>query len=57
MRVVIVSPRARVDLLEIWDYIAADDLQAADGMIDRIEQGIELLGEFPGAGHERAEVR
>jgi len=46
-----------VDLLEIWDYIAADDLQAADGMIDRIEQGIELLGEFPGAGHERAEVR
>ena len=30
-------PLAETDILEVWDYIAADSLTAADGWVDRLE--------------------
>jgi len=41
-------PQARLDLIDIWNYIADDNEAAADRLLDRIEQ--------PKAGRERAEL-
>jgi plasmid stabilization system protein ParE len=56
-RAVVIAPRAQKDLAEIWHYIAEDSKPAADRMIERLRQATELLGDMPGAGHERRDVR
>jgi toxin ParE1/3/4 len=44
------------DLLEIWFYIGADDLDAADRVIDRIDQRCESLAQNPEMGTERPDL-
>ena len=56
MRKVIVSPAAVEDLGTIWSYVAERDLAAADRLVDRIEQALGRLAEFPGMGHRRVDV-
>lgn len=56
MRDLQISPDAADDLVEIWDTIAGHSLLAADRMIQRIDEGIDLLRQFPGAGHLRHDV-
>ena len=36
-------PEAAVDLDEIWEFIAADNLEAADGVIGDILRAIDVL--------------
>jgi toxin ParE1/3/4 len=43
------------DLLEIAAYIARDNPRAADALIDKIDQKLQLLAQFPGLGPERPE--
>jgi len=50
-------PRADLDLDSIWNFIAADDIQAADRQINRIGQVFQMLVENPLAGRERPELR
>lgn len=50
------SPQARVDLLEIWHYIAQNSLQNADFVWNDIKAGIRLLAQMPGLGHSRSDV-
>jgi plasmid stabilization system protein ParE len=50
------SPEARCDLLAIWEYIAHDDLDAADRVERQIEQAITMLSEKPGLGHFRDDL-
>jgi plasmid stabilization system protein ParE len=50
------SPRARLDLLEIWERIARDNLDTADRVIARIEATITLIASRPGIGHARPEL-
>jgi toxin ParE1/3/4 len=50
-------PQADRDLDLIWDYIAADNLGAADRQIDRIGEVFEMLVQNPLAGRERVELR
>jgi toxin ParE1/3/4 len=50
------TPRADLDLLEIWSYIAEDSPQAADRLLERIAQQCELLADFPRMGRERKEL-
>jgi plasmid stabilization system protein ParE len=57
MRKLLIQPQARVDLLEIWRYVAQDDLKAANRVSERIEQAIRSLVDIPGKGHTRADVR
>lgn len=52
-----VSGRARLDLIEIWRYIATDNESAPDRFIDLITRRFELLGENPYAGRSRDELR
>jgi toxin ParE1/3/4 len=47
---------AKKDLVEIWHYIAKDNLQAADRMLDRIREGFEVLARFPKGGTARPEL-
>lgn len=51
------TPRARIDLLDIWDYIASDNENAADGLIERIGRVFEMLAHQPYAGRARPELR
>ena len=49
-------PQARLDLIDIWNYIADDNEAAADRMLDRIEGVLQMLSEQPKAGRERPEL-
>jgi plasmid stabilization system protein ParE len=48
MRKLLIRPQARVDLLEIWHYIAQSNRDAADRVNERIEQAIRDLVAMPG---------
>ncbi len=49
------SPAALRDLDEIWDYIAQDNVAAADNLMRRIHERGELVAKQPLSGHSRAE--
>ena len=55
MPALIFSPSARQDLIEIFDYIAADDPIAAGEWIDKIEEKCELIATTPKLGERRPE--
>jgi toxin ParE1/3/4 len=48
--------RARIDLLQVWTYIANDNLSAADRMLDRIDATCRLLAQQPRMGQSRPEL-
>jgi plasmid stabilization system protein ParE len=50
------SPEARLDLLDIWEHIADDDVDTADRVEREIEQAISLLARNPGLGHLRRDL-
>ncbi len=47
----VLHPAAFADLEEIWEFIAADSLDAADRMLEEIFEVIHSLVPFPLAGH------
>ena len=49
-------PKAYEDLLEIWDFIAADNIAAADAWIDKLDQQLFLLASHPLMGRSREEL-
>lgn len=49
-------PRAVEDLLELWTYIAQDDPDAADRMLDRIAAKLDLVAQRPLMGRARPEL-
>ncbi len=49
-------PQARTDLREILPYIAEDNVDAADKVLDRFLEIFELLGENPDIGHFRDDL-
>ncbi len=51
-----IKPRARADMLEIWTYIAVDSERAAEKMLRRIGDTLEILALQPGLGRRRAEL-
>jgi plasmid stabilization system protein ParE len=54
-RYVLTRPAER-DLGEIWDFIARDDVRAADRVIEEIRKAILRLTEFPRMGRLRPDV-
>ncbi len=54
---VVVSLRARSDVLNIHSYLAERSLVAADRMLVRISQRFDELKEFPFLGPDRSELR
>jgi len=49
-------PDALADLNEIWEFIAADNLDAADRVLDEIQETIRTLVSFPELGHSRPDL-
>ena len=49
-------PQAETDLDEIWWYIAQENPDAADQLLDRIEERCQTLAEFPYIGTSRDEL-
>jgi len=49
-------PEARADLDEIWEFIRADSLDAADRVIAEILASIRALVPFPDQGHRRPDL-
>lgn len=50
------SREARLDLFEIWEHIAADNVDAADRVEQEIQQAVAMLATNPGLGHLRADL-
>jgi toxin ParE1/3/4 len=49
-------PQAEDDLDEIWWYIAQDNLTAADGFLDKIEEHCRTIARTPYIGRSRDEL-
>ena len=52
----ILSKAVEFDLDEIWEYIAADNIDAADQWIGKLFDAFEALGQTPGMGHRREDL-
>jgi plasmid stabilization system protein ParE len=52
----VLSTDAELDLDEIWEYIAADTIEAADRWIGKLLDAFEVLARTPGIGHKRADL-
>ena len=55
MKRFILTPRAKQDVNDIWDYIANDNIKAADRVLEALEQAMFKLAKSPGIGHWREE--
>lgn len=49
-------PEARFDLDEVWEFIRADSLDAADRTIGEILAAISAVVAFPGQGYRRPDL-
>jgi plasmid stabilization system protein ParE len=52
----VLHPEVYADLEEIWEYIAADSLDAADRVREEIYDAIQSLAAFPYTGHNRPDL-
>jgi toxin ParE1/3/4 len=52
----VLHPAAYSDLDEIWEYIATDNLDAADRVLEEIYQTVRSLVAFPRHGHTRPDL-
>jgi plasmid stabilization system protein ParE len=52
----ILSEDADRDLDGIWDFIAADNIDAADQWIGRLFDAFDAIGSTPGIGHKRDDL-
>jgi len=52
----VLHPQAYSDLEEIWEYIAADSLDAAHRVREEIYDAIQPLAAFPYIGHSRPDL-
>jgi plasmid stabilization system protein ParE len=56
MSAFVLHPEAYADLSEIWEYIADDNLDAADRVLEEIFQTLQSLSAFPHQGHRRPDL-
>ena len=53
---VVLTDSAKQDLLDVWLYIAADNPDAADRLLDEIDETLHLLAGAPGLGRSRDDI-
>lgn len=49
-------PGARTDLDEIWEFIRADNINAADRVVSEILSAVRAVVSSPGQGHRRPDL-
>jgi toxin ParE1/3/4 len=52
-----VSRRAKEELRQVWRYIAAENPAAADRLLLRIDDKLQILRDFPDIGTLRDDIR
>jgi plasmid stabilization system protein ParE len=52
----VLTPAADQDLNDIWDYIAADNIEAADRVLSALETAFQRLADGPALGHYREDL-
>jgi toxin ParE1/3/4 len=52
----VLHPEAYIDLGEIWEHIASDNLDAADRILEELYEAIQALAAFPYTGHHRPDL-
>lgn len=52
----VLSTDADLDLDDIWEYIARDNIEAADHWIGKLFDAFEALAQNPKMGHPRADL-
>ena len=52
----VLSSGAALDLDAIWEYIARDNIDAADRWVTKLFDAFELLALHPGMGHSRTDL-
>jgi plasmid stabilization system protein ParE len=52
----VLSDDAGRDLNDIWEYIAEDNVDAADQWIDRLFDAFDAIADMPGIGHQRDDL-
>ena len=52
----VLSVAAELDLEEIWNYIAQDNIDAADRWISTLFDAFSSLARAPGMGHKREDL-
>jgi plasmid stabilization system protein ParE len=52
----VLSEDTDLDLDDIWEYIARDDIEAADRWIGKLFDPFESIGRSPGIGHKREDL-
>jgi plasmid stabilization system protein ParE len=56
MKRYILTPRAKRDVNDNWDYIASDKIEAADRVLIALESALVNLAKNPGRGYWREEL-
>lgn len=56
MKSFVLTPKAEDDLNQIWNYIADDNIEVADRILDALEDAFIKLTKIPGLGHTRKEL-
>ena len=51
MKRYVLTPSAKRDVNDIWDYIANDSIEAADRVLDALESAMVKLAKTPAVGH------
>lgn len=54
---IIRTRQARADVLDIWEYIAADNTAAADKLLLRLDEVVRLLAKQPEQGSPQDKYR
>lgn len=52
----VLTAQSRLDLLNIWNYIAEDSIDAADRLLQSFYDAFTGLADMPGKGHVREEL-
>ena len=52
----VLSRHSERDLEDLWDYLAEENVAAADRLIARLFDVFEELGRFPHLGHKREDL-
>lgn len=52
----VLTPEADQDMVVIWEYIAQDDIEAADRLDAKLRDAFEMLAKSPRLGHARKDL-
>jgi plasmid stabilization system protein ParE len=52
----LLTPRAALDVNDAWNYIAEDNIEAADRVLDALYNAMIKLAKNPGIGHWREDL-